>query len=290
MKLIKSLRQRGITGTYNKIVNYMMRRGGWSIMNRFAKQTQHTIYHCCVQKTASQWFVRFWTDPLFWEHYNLKHFWPEDNFTVQRSHLKKKLNNIPWGRIIAPLYIKRSDFVNMKKSPSYRAVFVARDPRDLVISQYFSLKYSHPLTDPVINKKRELLNSIPVEEGILELINNFIGPSLETLEGWMNFKDEAVRIFLFEDLFGDRQLFIFKDLMEHCRINMSEDILSSLLKKHSFKKITGRDQGDESQNNHYRKGVPGDWKNHFTAEHKNAFKDRFGSILINLGYETDSDW
>jgi hypothetical protein len=241
-----------------------------------------------VQKTASQWFVRFWTDPLFGEHYNLKHFWPEDNFIAQGSDLKK-LNNIPWGRIISPLYIKRSDFVNMKKSPSYRAFFVARDPRDFVISQYFSRKYSHPLTDPVITKSREHLNSIPVEEGILELIND-MGLYFETLEGWMNFRDEAVRIFLFEDLFGDRQLSTFKELMEHCRINMSEDILSSLLKKHSFKSITGRDQGDESQKNHYRKGVPGDWKNHFTAEHKNAFKDRFGSILINLGYETDSDW
>ena len=158
----------------------------------------------------------------------------------------------------------------------------------MVISRYFGLKYSHTLTHPYIIKMREHLNSIPVEEGILELIN--LGATFEELEGWVNSRDKAVRIFLFEDLFGDRQLSTFKELMEHCRINMSEDILSSLLEKHNFKKITGRDLGDESHNHHYRKGVPGDWKNHFTAEHKNAFKEKYRSILIDMGYETDSDW
>jgi hypothetical protein len=245
-----------------------------------------------VQKTASQWFLGFWADPLFREHFNLKHFIPRENFIPQGSTIRKsdlrKLSNIPWGRIISPLYIRRSDFVNMKKPSSYRAFFVARDPRDLVISRYFGLKYSHTLTHPYIIKMREHLNSIPVEEGILEIIN--FASFFETLDGWVNSRDEAVRIFLFEDLFGDRQLRTFKELMEHCRIDMSEDILSSLLEMHSFKKITGRDLGDESRNHHFRKGVQGDWRNHFRDEHKKAFKERYGSILIDLGYETDSDW
>ena len=194
MRLIKSLRQRGITGTFNKTVDFIMRRGGWGIMNRCAKQTQYTIYHCCVQKTASQWFLGFWADPLFREHYNLKHFMPKENF-IKQGGAFKKLNNFPWGRIISPLYISRSDFVNMKKPPSYRAFFVARDPRDLVISKYFGLKYSHALSDPYIFTMREHLNSIPVEEGILELIN--LGETFEELEGWVHSRDEAVRIFLF---------------------------------------------------------------------------------------------
>ena len=264
-----------------------MRRGGWCIMNRCANQTQYTIYHCCVSKTASQWFSGFWSDPLFKEYCILNHFVPQYDFITQESTLRK-LNNIPWGRIISPLYIRRSDFVKMKKPPSYRAFFVARDPRDLVISEYFSLKYPHALTHPYIITMRKHLNSIPVEEGILEIIN--FASFFETLDGWVNSRDEAVRIFLFEDLFGDRQLRTFKELMEHCRIDMSEDILSSLLEKHSFKEITGRDLGDESRNHHYRLGVYGDWENHFTDEHKNAFKDRSGSILIDLGYETDLDW
>lgn len=40
----------------------------------------------------------------------------------------------------------------------------------------------------------------------------------------------------------------------------------------------------------FRKGAIGDWRNHFTDEHKAAFKDIAGDLLIALGYESDLDW
>ena len=40
----------------------------------------------------------------------------------------------------------------------------------------------------------------------------------------------------------------------------------------------------------YRKGVIGDWVNHFTDDHRAAFKDVAGDLLIELGYEGDHDW
>ncbi len=40
----------------------------------------------------------------------------------------------------------------------------------------------------------------------------------------------------------------------------------------------------------FRKGVIGDWRNHFRAEHREIFKAVAGDVLIDLGYERDSDW
>ena len=40
----------------------------------------------------------------------------------------------------------------------------------------------------------------------------------------------------------------------------------------------------------FRKGVIGDWRNHFTEEHKQAFKEQAGAELVRLGYEDDLDW
>lgn len=40
----------------------------------------------------------------------------------------------------------------------------------------------------------------------------------------------------------------------------------------------------------FRKGLIGDWRNHFAPEHKAAFKRVAGRLLIELGYEKDSDW
>jgi hypothetical protein len=52
----------------------------------------------------------------------------------------------------------------------------------------------------------------------------------------------------------------------------------------------GRKRGVEDTTSHYRKGVAGDWVNHFTPEHAEGFVARFGDLLIRLGYEEGSDW
>ena len=36
--------------------------------------------------------------------------------------------------------------------------------------------------------------------------------------------------------------------------------------------------------------MPGDWANHFEAEHVAYFKEHYGGLLIKLGYEKDDDW
>jgi len=40
----------------------------------------------------------------------------------------------------------------------------------------------------------------------------------------------------------------------------------------------------------WRKGTPGDWKNHFTPKITEYFKERWGEMIVKLGYEKDLDW
>jgi hypothetical protein len=46
----------------------------------------------------------------------------------------------------------------------------------------------------------------------------------------------------------------------------------------------------KDNSNTFRSGKCGSWKNVFNQEHKQAFKKKFGSALISLGYEKDNDW
>jgi hypothetical protein len=39
-----------------------------------------------------------------------------------------------------------------------------------------------------------------------------------------------------------------------------------------------------------RKGIVGDWRNHFTPKVKERAKELIGEALIELGYEKDLDW
>ncbi len=40
----------------------------------------------------------------------------------------------------------------------------------------------------------------------------------------------------------------------------------------------------------FRGGRTGDWRSHFTEEHKKMFKDAAGNLLVELGYEKNNDW
>ena len=55
-------------------------------------------------------------------------------------------------------------------------------------------------------------------------------------------------------------------------------------------KSLGRVPGVVDKNSHYRKGVAGDWRNHFTDKIKREFRERHGDLLIKLQYEESTDW
>ncbi len=40
----------------------------------------------------------------------------------------------------------------------------------------------------------------------------------------------------------------------------------------------------------YFSGAVGDWRNHYSEEHKRAFKEVCGKQLIELGYERNDNW
>ena len=52
----------------------------------------------------------------------------------------------------------------------------------------------------------------------------------------------------------------------------------------------GRKEGDEDVKSHFRKGAPGDWINHFSADHKALFKSLYPDLVVKLGYEASDDW
>lgn len=47
----------------------------------------------------------------------------------------------------------------------------------------------------------------------------------------------------------------------------------------------GRKVGEVNENHHYRKGIPGDWRNHLNEEHLKLFRKRYGDLVERMGYE-----
>ncbi len=213
-----------------------------------------------------------------------------------------------------------------KLGSDFKAFHVIRDPRDICVSGYYSHLKTHPIKGwENLEKHRELLQTLDKNEGLLKEFEfsdvylkhigdwNYLDPRIfeikmedlteSPIESW-------IAIFKFMGLMdntnkNNRILYNFnskinrvlkyKNIPETLRLNknglLPESIENLVAHKYSFKKLSkGRINGQENVNSHYRKGLRGDWKNHFTEMHKTVFKEKYGDLLIKLGYESGYNW
>jgi hypothetical protein len=67
-------------------------------------------------------------------------------------------------------------------------------------------------------------------------------------------------------------------------------LVATTVEKWSMERETGRKPGQEDRSVLVRKGIVGDWKNHFTREAAEVFDTLAGDALVRLGYEPDRAW
>jgi hypothetical protein len=174
-------------------------------------------------------------------------------------------------------------------SDSHRAtIFLYRDPRDMLVSHVFyatELHKEHGMHDYYTQKLKSMeqrLNAAiqGVNEPGIELSN--VKQRYDAYLGWLN--QPGVLPLKFEDLILDRDAAL-KRLLDYLRsrgfsprIPMGEAI--DLIKKRIVPNQSGT----------FRKGVPGDWREHFTDSNKTLFNQIAGNLLVELGYEQGQKW
>jgi hypothetical protein len=203
----------------------------------------------------------------------------------------------------------------------FRGFHVIRDPRDIVVSSYFSHLHSHPTTDwPELVDHRRQLQEMGKEQG-LYVVMDFLTGVLDDIATW-DYSDPRVLELKMEDVVARPeelllQAFTFVGVADEANAGLSGSVVAALsslkrrrsalvpfrlsplpsavvvktVRRNAFeKKAGGRTAGIENVDSHYRKGVAGDWINHFDAGHKEYFKSIYGQLLIKLGYEADLSW
>ncbi len=183
-----------------------------------------------------------------------------------------------------------AEIAYVKDLDNFIGFHVIRDPRDIVVSAYFSHLHSHALYDwdyeqpDIMEIRMEDLILSPSETIIsafshLGLVDE--NPGLMSLATFYGI-GPLNRIYtkLGVDLFPHRTL---------GRIPLQS--LSRIIHDQRFsRKAKGRKPGEENARSHYRKGISGDWINHFQPEHCEYFKKKYNDLLLKLGYEESPDW
>lgn len=255
------------------------------------------IYHCCVQKTASRWVRRIFRDSRVFRYSGMT------SYDYHRREKGKVDTRAPTGiriqrplprrRVVTPLYVDYVCFRDMPKPSRYRAFFVSRDPRDIVVSWYFSMKHSHPTMDGALDRVRADLRSRSREDGLrraIDLLQEDAGV-FDAMRSWAGAETEDPNVLhvRYRDLTGPRKFETWRELLDHCDIPVPDATLTRLLEEHSFRKLSGRRKGQEDIQAHLRKGVVGDWTNHFTPALRAHFEAVAGDVVTCLGYDLEPE-
>jgi Sulfotransferase domain len=177
----------------------------------------------------------------------------------------------------------------------YLGFHVIRDPRDMAVSAHFSHLSSHP-TDywPELVQHREVLRGLPESEGLIADMrftarlptDGYDLRPYEAMANW-DYTSAAIQEMRFEALTRDPSLG-FRAVLSHLRLDVPDAIVEETLTRYSFAALSGgRSPGQEDRSAHYRRGVPGDWRRHFGAQHREEFSRLHGDLVAQLGYP---DW
>ncbi|AVT28830.1 sulfotransferase [Plantactinospora sp. BC1] len=242
-----------------------------------SRSEYENLYHCTIRKSASQWVKAVFNDPAVYRYSGLLPYDP-------RPYKWRYPQAFPPGRVISSLFVSHKGFMNIPKPDRYRAFFVMRDPRDIVVSSYFSYRNSHTAMGDILQVRRVLQEKSP-KEGLLHMIGHLAEKgTFRSLRAWATAPDaETIQLFRYEDLTGERQMDEMGRLMRHCGIAIPPPELEALLSRYSFSKMRSAPEGAGTIS-HYRKGRSGDWRNHFDDDVQEAFVAATGDLVELLGY------
>ncbi len=180
----------------------------------------------------------------------------------------------------------RPDVIRRVCSPAFAPYFIFRDPRDVVVSHVFYVtdmearhvhhQYYQSLPD---FNARLTVSILGRPDSDVEFLN--IADRFEPYLGWLE-HDEVMAIH-FEDLILDRASALTR-IMEHFLARAPLPATRQLILNSLEASINPKKSPT------FRSGKTGEWRKHFTDEHKRIFKDVAGDLLIKLGYEKDNDW
>jgi hypothetical protein len=240
------------------------------------------VYYCCSQKTGSQWLKQILIDPAFYQATGLKVL-PYVALGMKYARVDRAM---PLHTVLTHLYAGYGAYAAIPKPERFKTFYIVRDPRDAVVSWYYSARFSHNLIDP-IPWLRERLNAVSFEDGMTFLIDAlaewgfFDCQRSWCSEGW---SDPAVRVFRYEDLAGDEVAFL-RELFGYLGVGMNDEEFTALCQRHAFARYAkGRDKGTEDQRSHYRRGSSGDWQAKSTDRVRDHFCAITGDLTSVLGY------
>jgi hypothetical protein len=174
-----------------------------------------------------------------------------------------------------------------------RGVYIMRDGRDTVVSRYFQL-LRYPAEKAAAEKfiGREVTADNLAENlgGFIQFLTTFSGSSADWRQHIRKWSRHDYNTIRYEELSRDPEEALARALKRLTGADPDMVRVRQAVEENRFAKVSSRKLGVENKTDHFRKGVVGDWRNHFTAADARAFDAYAGEELVLAGYEKDRSW
>jgi hypothetical protein len=181
----------------------------------------------------------------------------------------------------------------------HNILIVWRDGRDVLVSQYYHFLFRNERGNgALVDKTRRDLRFTDYSD-IQNNLPRFMDYVFEAPKhprfNWVDFGNrwaESKRCthVKYESMRHNPVGELRRVVRELSGTDLSIDAANRIVENQSFSRASGRKPGEENRNSFLRKGVVGDWSNHFNAAAKRRFDALAGDLLIKLGYELNHDW
>lgn len=191
---------------------------------------------------------------------------------IETKEALKKLKSHPRPRLITshlPVQVFPKSFFSSKA----KVIYTARNPKDMLVSLYYFAKMSSLYDDP--ESFEQFLDAF------LKGADFLYGSWFDHVKGWMELKDKPNFLFLtYEELQQDLRAgvvkvckFLGQELDDKTIDLVVENALFKNMKDNKMANFSSLPSGymDQEKSKFMRKGITGDWKNHFTVAQSENF-------------------
>jgi len=267
---------------YNVIIKRPLNKINYYLKNQ--KYPQNLIFITSLPKSGSTWLSNMCAEisgfdlfaPSSWNTYIAKEWddsrWDltENIFTEFDAHLSV-IRGHTWAI---------PENLDILKKSKLKYIIGVRDPRDKLISEYYhSRNFPHHWAHDEAHSQslREFVD-FKLESG------EFEKESIDWIRNWIKLRDRENSIIIrYEDLLNDPEN-IITNIFSFLGFTIDNSAIQKMIKKHSFKNVTGRNKGKSDDKKFVRKGIAGEWESVFTDEQKMLFSTIGEDIIKELNY------
>lgn len=235
------------------------------------------IFAASSPKAGSQWMKALFDHPVVRAHTGL--------FTLpQLDYQQTPGKPFPVGTFVPGIYAAYPEFARTPRRGERRVIYMFRDPRDLVVSGYYSAVKTHRKTHlREVEEVRDTIRALPFDEGLLYLIKDG-APRLREIETWVDVEDPDLAKFRLEDVSADPVTGV-SQILTHCGVTLSDQELDTVLNDVSREALQARDlaQRESGAESHYRVDRK-TFRDVFKPEHYEALEQIVPGLAARLGY------